>query len=155
MSLEPAQLWGTWKLISWTLHLSRGSVAGPPRYPFGEDALGRLTYTPQGRVWAVLMKRDRPRIEAPGLHAASEAERAELAAGYVSYGGAYRLEASPEGAQVVHAVEFSLFSNWIGAELRRTAQLQDGRLALQPPAPFTPSGRTIQHTLTWQKEEDS
>lgn len=153
MSIDLAQLWGTWNLISWTLHLSRDSQLGPARYPFGENALGKLTYTPEGRVWAVLMKRDRPLTDAPALYAASEAQRAELAAGYVSYGGTYRLQEDPGGVQVVHAVEFSLFSNWIGTELRRTAELQDGRLVLQPPAQSTPSGRTIQHTLTWRKEQ--
>lgn len=135
---------GTWHLVEWTAHVGDDA----PRYPFGEAAYGRITYTAEGRVWAVLMRPDRAPLGADSLAGATEADRARAAAGYIAYGGTYRLE----GNEVVHTVEHSLLPNWIGTELRRTAAFEpDGRLTLTTPEERSKRGRSAHHRLIWRR----
>lgn len=105
-----SKLIGTWELVDWT-----ASVGQREYRPFGGDAVGRLTYTDDGRMWATLMRRERPSVEATTLAAATESERAAVAAGYVNYAGTY----TDLGDRVLHHVEVSLLPNWVGDDQER------------------------------------
>lgn len=50
------QFVGTYALRSFEVRRSDGSVA----YPFGHDAVGRITYDEAGRIAAQIMRLDRP-----------------------------------------------------------------------------------------------
>ncbi|MCA9670529.1 MAG: lipocalin-like domain-containing protein [Myxococcales bacterium] len=139
---------GSWQLVEWTSVLDDGA----PLSPFGFDAVGRLTYTEDGRVWAALMRRKRPEADATTLAATSPELRAEIAAGYVSYSGTWRLEHDEDGAAtVVHAVDMSLFPNWVGHELRRSVELSGGDLILRTRAQATRTDRRVANTLRWSR----
>jgi len=46
---------GTWKLLSWENRSADGEIS----YPFGEDAVGYLTYNPDGYMFVAMMRPDR------------------------------------------------------------------------------------------------
>jgi len=141
---------GTWRLVDWTFCVD----GDKERRPFGGNATGLLTYTQDGRMSAMLMRRDRPGTGTTTLSNASAADRARLAAGYVAYAGSYRIE----GPDVVHDVELSLLPNWIGSEQRRTVAwlpTDDGGSDLELSySSDTPAGRTAVDRLRWRRVED-
>ena len=58
MMTEENELVGTWRLVDWTFCVD----GSRERRPFGGNATGLLTYTPDGRMWAALMRKDRPDV---------------------------------------------------------------------------------------------
>lgn len=143
--LTVAQLVGTWSLEKWVVHVGEDD----PRMPFGSDAFGRITYTADGYMWAVLQSVDRPRPDVRHLSAASVSDQAAMAAGYLSYGGRYSIDA----AQVVHRVDFSLFTPWLGTSQRRDVVLSSNgnALVLATPPASTRNGRPLRNELHWQR----
>lgn len=143
---------GTWRLVEWTVQIGDA----PSQRPFGGDPVGLLTYTPEGRMWATLMRRTRPRLGTHTLAGASPAGRAEAAASYVGYAGTF--EADDEA--VTHHVEVSLFPDWVGGEQRRLVRwiaTERGRPDLElstPPEP-TRDGRTVVNRLRWRRIGDT
>lgn len=140
------ELVGTWRLVEW-VYLLEGDR---PRHPFGADAIGLLTYTESGRMWATLMRAARAPLGTRTLAGAPEAARAEAAAGYVAYAGRWRVEAD----EVVHDVEVSLLPDWIGQAQRRHLVLADDRLTLTTPPEMTSSGRRGHNRLVWARIEE-
>jgi hypothetical protein len=132
---------GTWRLVSWQ---NRGA-AGEITFPLGPDAVGFLTYTPDGYVFVALMRVGRPAFAASDLLAGSSGERAAAAAGYVSYAGTYELRAD----RVVHHVAASLFPNWVGTDQERLVGWDGGRLLLST-APAALGGQQTAH-LVWER----
>lgn len=137
---------GTWRLAEWAFLLE----GDRPRHPFGTDATGLLTYTADGHMSATLMRRGRALLGTRTLAGAPEAARAEAAAGYVAYGGRFRVE----GDEVVHTVEVSLLPDWIGQEQRRRLVLAEGRLTLTTPEETTSSGRRGHNRLVWTRTDE-
>ncbi|CAN5884808.1 lipocalin-like domain-containing protein [soil metagenome] len=141
-----SQLIGSWSLVAWT-----ASVGERVRHPFGGEAEGLLTYTDDGRMWATLMRRNRPSLSASTLAAATATERAAAAAGYLSYAGSY----SDLGERVVHHVEVSLLPNWVGEIQERvvtwipTEGGDDLELSTEPTAGR--SGELIVNRLRWRR----
>lgn len=140
---------GTWKLVEWT-----AAVDDKPITPFGGETTGLITYTEDGRMWGTLMRVDRPLVDGDTLAAAPEPERAAAAAGYLNYAGTYRLE----GTAVVHAVEVSLFPNWIGTDqvrdLQWTPNAHGGHDLLLSAQSTSRKGETITNRLIWRRLED-
>jgi hypothetical protein len=139
---EANPLVGTWELISWENRSPEGEVT----YPLGEDAVGRIAYAADGFVFVALMRRHRPPFAATDLLSASPEEKAEAAAGYVSYCGRYE----QRGSSVVHHVELSLFPNWIGLDQERLFELRGDRLTLST-RPMLLAGRIQTAHLVWRR----
>jgi hypothetical protein len=134
---------GTWRLVEWIVTLD----GRPGARPFGGNATGLLTYTGDGRMWAALMRTDRPRLGSTTLAGASAEARAFAAAGYLSYAGTYEVE----GDVVHHHVEVSLFPDWIGGVQERHIGWQDGDLVLASAGTITEDGITAANRLRWKR----
>ena len=118
------RLLGTWRLESETLYDQQGNAAGSLYH----DAVGKLTYTSRGDVWAFVGERHR-----------SGTENA------LWYTGTF--EVRPNARKVVHHVQYSSAPSYEGGDLVRTYRFRDNRhLALS-----TPLGSQLTLVLRWAK----
>ncbi len=134
---------GTWRLVEWTLTLD-GELAAKP---FGGNPTGILMYTDDGRMSATLMRPDRPNLASTTFAAATAAQRAAAAAGYLAYAGTYEIV----GDEVHHHVEVSLFPDWVGGVQRRRFSWQDGDLVLSSVGTVTRDGKEAVNRLRWRR----
>ena len=130
---------GTWRLVSYETN-EQGGKRGKP---YG-DAVGRLDYDEHGNMSGQVMRPGRPRVEL-GDGGAQQIRAAYL--GYIAYFGTY--EVAPDGRSVVHHVQGSLNSAWVGGQQVRRMRFEEGRLVLS--ADVHKSGETVTHTLTWER----
>jgi hypothetical protein len=107
---------GAWRLISW----ENRSLDGRVSYPFGEDAVGYLTYSRDEYMFVAMMRPDRVEFTAGDLLRASAQEKAHAAETYVTYCDRYDFHRNT----VVHHVELSLFPNWVGVDEERMVEVR-------------------------------
>lgn len=136
------ELVGTWELVEWT-----ATVGDRQRHPFGGDVVGRLTYTPDGYMWAALMRRDRRPVTAGSIAGATATERAAAAAGYLNYAGSY----TQDGDRVMHHVEVSLMPNWVGLDQVRNITWIGDELELSTDPEAGRSGEEVVNRLRWRR----
>lgn len=143
--MSPSDLTGPWHLEDFTIRFADDR---PPLRPFGEGARGQLIYTADGHMSATLCRADRPPLGGRLETSARAPADAKAAAfdGYLAYAGRWRLD----GDAVVHAVDFALTPDLVGAENRRTARLIDGRLHLTYRLTAR-SGVERTYTLVWRR----
>jgi hypothetical protein len=143
--LSPRErLLGTWDLVSF-VRLVDGD---PVDDVLGPDPVGRLTYQPDGRVTALLARRDRPWRSGETFLSAGDEARGAAAREFVAYSG--RFEVVDD--RVVHHVDISLYPEHPGTDLVRTVSWRDGLLELRTPSRDTRSGRSMCDRLTWRPE---
>jgi hypothetical protein len=141
---------GTWFLQEWDCTLN----GDYHNHPFGKHAQGVITYSPGGRMSAVLMKANRANLSVPSLLQATDEEKVSAVNGYVSYAGQWRVD----GDQVSHLVDFSLLPNWIGTDLIRmmswtkefSAADEPTQLILSTTPQATRSGKMVVNRLRWK-----
>ncbi len=141
---------GTWYLQEWDCTLDGEFL----NHPFGKDAQGVISYSPGGRMSAILMKSGRAKLAGTSLIKASDQEKLSVVDGYVSYAGSWRVEED----QVFHTVDFSLLPNWIGTELVRkiswtneySAGSEPAQLILSTAPEKTSSGKMVINRLRWK-----
>lgn len=146
MSLQPAQLVGTWDLVRFTVR----SEGRPDRHPFGVQARGRIVYAADGHMMAVLAASGADAATPGALetsHRLAEADKAAAFDAYLSYSGRWRLD----GDEVYHDVDLALAPGVAG-------QTQTRRVALtgqaEPRLTLTytrvgQSGRAHRFELEW------
>jgi hypothetical protein len=134
---------GSWELDS----LYRQRSDGSREMLYGERPAGRLTYTADGVVHAILVSEDRPR---PPSAEIPDADKVSLFQTVVAYSGTYRLE----GDQVIHTVDVSWNQNWTGTDLVRFYEFRNGVLRILT-APMTDplDGSTNTYVLEWRKRQ--
>ncbi|MDQ3808803.1 MAG: lipocalin-like domain-containing protein [Chloroflexota bacterium] len=138
------QVVGTWRLLRWEARAADGSVS----YPLGVDAVGYLTYSPDGYVFVAIVRANRPRYATNDLLGGTPAEKAEAAGSCVTYCGRYHLRQG----RVIHHVELSLFPNWSGLDQERFVELDGNRLTITT-APIAIGGTTTSR-LVWERVSD-
>ncbi|GGL70688.1 hypothetical protein GCM10010129_12740 [Streptomyces fumigatiscleroticus] len=121
----PADLVGVWRLVSFE-ELDETGAPGPG--PLGARPAGCLVYTGDGHV-SVHMTRG------PGSGPAA----------CLGYAGTWRLD----GSRVVHRVEITQRSDWVGTEQVREATLADGLLTLH--ARTRIAGVEHRRVLVWRR----
>jgi hypothetical protein len=136
---------GAWDLRSFTVAYSDGR---PSTHPYGPDARGRIVYTDDGFVSAVLSRAHRSGAhDLETARRAAEHDKARWFDGYLSYTGRWRLEDD----EVVHTLDLALLPAAAGTEVRRQATFApDGSLTLsytRTPA----SGVTRTFRLVWER----
>lgn len=132
---------GSWRLISWT----RTTEDGETIHPYGQDVFGRILYQPNGKMAAILMRRERPRVSSDRNAELGSEERATLAQGFFAYSGRYVVD--EEQGTVTHHVEACLNPNWVGSErVRKLELVGDDRIALSPAEMPLPT------ELVWERE---
>ncbi len=117
-----SDLVGAWSLASYRLVGSRGRE----RYPYGEDAIGCLLYTPEGSMAVSIMSRERTPFRGTDILRRTKDEAAEATRTYLSYCGTYTVQ----GCRVIHHVALSLFPNWTGTDQVRYFRLTGNVLEL-------------------------
>src|SRR5262249_30835595 len=107
---------GSWGLVSYEHVLPSGESSRP----FGESPVGSLLYQAGGRM-SVHVSTSRPaRFASEDFQLAGTEEAAEAWRTYFGYWGSFDVDA--ENGVVMHRVEGSSFSNWIGTEQVRHFQ---------------------------------
>ena len=118
------------------------------RPPFGQNPVGFLTYTAEGRVIAIITYGGRKQLSVNDRVSAPSEERADAFATMFAYAGHYKIE----GDRVTHHVEAASAQNWVNTDLVRTVKLDGNRLTLRT-APGTIKGSVkISSTeLVWER----
>ena len=134
---------GTWELVS----VERRAVDGAVTHPLGSAPVGRLTYTDDGYMQAILMPGDRAAFESGDIYGTPE-ERQRGAEHFVAYAGRYE----KRGDTVFHYPDASYFPNWVGQELSRIIDLNGDRLILATKPEKAGGGDSAAH-LVWQRRQ--
>ena len=114
---------GVWRLVRYYTRYDDGETI----YPLGEDAVGYITYTPDGFMSGSMMRANRRPFAVADRLRATPDEKARAFDDYVTYCGRYRVE----GDTAYHCIEVSLLPNWIGEQQARRIEPRDnGRIAL-------------------------
>jgi len=135
VGLDKDDLYGTWRLVSYI----RESKTGEKSDFFGKDPHGVLNYGRDGRMYAMIVKDERPKILDPGKP--TEGELANLFKTMVAYGGTFELV----DKKVIHRVDISWNGSWSGTEQSRDIKLEGGRLYITNAQPDFIS------SLVWEK----
>jgi hypothetical protein len=128
------ELVGTWRLASFVRH-----SGGRTEHPFGEQAVGLLLYTQDGRMSVHLASGDRAPLSSLDLTELPEEEAALAFRTYLGYAGRYRIS----GDTVVHGVEVSSVPDWVGTELVRRVSTSGDALVLRTPEELTSEGSVV------------
>lgn len=141
-----AAIVGTWRLVSMT---TRDAATGKQTDVWGERPLGYLSYTPSGRMSAVVAKAGR-KISADSAGRASPEEQAALFRESFGYAGRYTV--TEDG--VVHHVEVASDPTWIGNDQRRLTRMEGNRLTVtSPPVASAASAEPQAFVLVWERVE--
>ena len=137
-----AALLGTWRILSWT----REDVAtGRRSDAFGPNPRGFVTYTADGRVMVLVVKRDRPK---PARLPPSEAERLALFDSMFAYSGSFEVQED----RVIHAIDTSWNEAWSGTRQIRFLELHGTRLIYRsPPARDPMDGSECTYRVEFEK----
>lgn len=119
-----SHLHGSWRLISWEERDSTGRVS----YPLGPHAIGQIMYTPDGRMFAQLMRPDSGRFASEDWRKATPEEKSAAWGNYFGYFGTFSID--PDNKAIVHHIEGSWFPNLVGTDQIRYFRLEGDRLLL-------------------------
>lgn len=133
------KLVGTWKLVSASSTTSSGERS---ETPYGPNPAGLLTYTGDGRIFALISYGGR---KALGALAPVE-EQAEAFKTFLAYAGRYALN----GDHVTHHVEISSIQSYVGKDLVRTVKFQGEQIILVTP-PTRVNGKIQTLELIWER----
>ncbi len=135
---------GSWELVKWTAELNDGTIV----FPFGEDAIGRITYDKNGNMSVQLMKNKRSKFHSEDPLQARPDEAVGAFNEFLSYCGSYEVYNNPD--QVVHRIKISSFPNWSGQNQIRKFEFIDDKLILS-----TDTIGASRHNLVWQKMKNN
>ena len=133
---------GSWRLVSASASTADG---GTNPAPYGDKPTGILTYSPDGRMSAMISNGGRKPLSADRI-AAPAAERAEAFATFFGYAGRY----SFNGDRIVHHVEIASVPNWVNTDLVRVVTVQGDRITLRTP-PLSVGGTSQMTELIWER----
>ncbi len=139
---DACPLIGTWELAGMYRNTESGERA-PPREGW-ENGKGYITYTPDGRMFAVLSKQAKPPIGYPDV---DDAKRIDAHKSMVAYTGRYDFK----GDHVLHKVDICWIPDWEGGDQRREVALDGNRLTLTTPHGRRPDGSMSSFSLEWQR----
>jgi hypothetical protein len=133
---------GTWKLKSqvWTL-----TATGEKINQMGEHPNGYLSYSADGRMYAIITAENRVKPDAANP---TDEQRVELYKTMIAYAGTYRVEAD----KVIHHVDISYNEARTGTDLIRFFKLDGNILTITtPPFKNPQDGREVRSVLVWEK----
>lgn len=134
--LSPAQLNGSWNLLSWSTARADGTVA----YPYSEQARGRIIFDAANHRMSAFM-----------MHPQWKQSDGQ-ARMFLAYSAAIELAADAQhGTVLLHHVDFASNPRMIGETLRRAASLNGNELTLKTLTTVGRQDKDGQHTLVWQR----
>ena len=131
---------GSWELKEWTAELNDGNKV----FPFGEDAIGRITYESNGNMSVQIMKNKRPQFLSEDPLQGEPDEVVDAFKGFIAYCGNYEVDLNSN--QVAHQIKISSFPNWVGQIQIRNFEFNEDRLTLS-----TDMIGSSKHKLVWRK----
>jgi pimeloyl-ACP methyl ester carboxylesterase len=133
---------GTWKLRSYVREVI---ATGQRHNQFGDEPDGYLGYAPDGRMYAIFTRGDRP---APRDVVPTEEEGVQLLGSMVAYAGTYTLG----DKQVIHHIDISWNQGWTGTDQVRYFELDGDTLTITT-APYRSylDGQEGRSILVWNK----
>ncbi|MFM0280476.1 lipocalin-like domain-containing protein [Paraburkholderia sediminicola] len=135
---------GTWKLQSFT---DEDLATGQKTDLFGAHPSGYLSYGPDGRMSAILVKEGR---KPPDTLVPTDAERVDLYSGLIAYAGTYSIE----GDKVSHHIDTSWNQSWTGTTQVRQFRIDGNALYIKTlPAKNPVTGKESSAVLVWIKVE--
>jgi hypothetical protein len=133
---------GSWRLLSWVEVETETKAV---RAAFGDDPVGVITYTPDGRTAIFIAN---PKRKAPAGPKATDAEAIDLYRTIVAYAGTY----SVDGDTITHKIEVSWNQTWSGTSQKRHIEIKEDHLTIKTPPIISPSsGKESVHTLVWER----
>ncbi len=137
---------GTWRLVSMTYV---DKATGKEADLWGKAPIGFLTYTPGGRMSAVIAAASR-HISKESADQAPVEEQAMLFRTGFAYAGTYSL--TPTG--VIHHVEVASDPTWVGKDQTRFVRFEEKRLVVTgPPLQVVSEHNPQVLTLVWERVE--
>lgn len=143
--MDATRFVGTWSLQSFHATTPDGSVV----YPFGEAAVGRITYDPFGRMSVQLMEGERPALSVADPRGAPDHEVVSAFGSYIGYLGRYIVD--EKAGEIVHHLEVASIPNWVGSDQLRRFEFDGDSLTLSTP-PIVIDGVPVESVLVWQKD---
>jgi hypothetical protein len=131
-------LLGTWRLKSYVVT----NDAGVRSTPYGEHPNGCLSYSADGRMYA--MGTAQGRIAPSGVP--TDGEQAALQKSMFAYAGTWSLEPG----RVVHHVDLSWNQAWNGSDQVRVYELSGNTLVITATV-TNPAGRPQHYEIAWEK----
>ena len=133
---------GTWRLVSW---IEEETESKAVHKNFGDNPLGVLTYTSDGRMMTIFAD---PSRKPPAAPKPTNAEAAQLYVTMVAYAGRYTLE----GEKITHHIDISWNQAWNGTDQWRYIELKNDRLALKTPPFVSPFlNKEIVASVIWER----
>jgi Lipocalin-like domain len=105
---DPKALLGTWRMTAWTRQVA---ASGEVSDAMGPDPIGYIAYHADGRMMALVLKRDRPTLVGA---APTDEEKVRLFDTMVAYSATYTIE----DGKVVHHVDAAWNPAWVGDLIR-------------------------------------
>lgn len=134
---------GSWGLVSYERVLASGEVLRP----FGDSPSGLILYQASGFMSVQVSVGSPAKFASDDPFQPSAEEAAEAWRTYFGYWGSF--EVDTDRGVVVHRIEGSSFSNWIGTEQVRHFRFDEiGRLILET------SSSSGHFTVIWQRRAD-
>ena len=133
---------GTWKLRSLVYE---AIATGQRSNPFGDNPDGYLSYSANGRMYAIGVVEDRPK---PRDSLTTDQEKVKLQESMFAYAGTY----AADGEKVVHHVDISWNQSWAGTDLVRFYKLDGNTLTITTArAQSAFDGEEGEFILVWKK----
>ena len=142
-SMKNNQFVGTWKPISFELHLFDGTVMKP----FGDKPVGLAIFDNNNNFMAQVMKPGRREFEVDSQLGGTSEEIKEAFEGCVAY---YGISEVKDDKTVINKVSGSLFPNWIGNDQVRYYKFYDNFLELHSP-PRKIGDTEVKAFLKWER----
>lgn len=141
-SCAGAQQLGTWALQS---YVTEDLQTGQKTYQFGERPTGYLSYAPDCRMYAILIRENR---KAPVALVPTDTEKVDLYSGLIAYAGTYSIE----GNKVSHHIDASWNQAWTGTTQVREFKIEGNTLHIRTlPATSPLTGKQSVSSLVWTK----
>lgn len=135
---------GTWKLRSL---IFEATEIGQRSSPMGDHPSGYLSYSSDGRMYAIGAAEDRPK---PRDLVPTDEEKVKLQESMFAYAGTY----TADGEKVIHHVDLSWNQSWTGTDLVRFYKLDGDTLTIRTGTGRAQSafdGEEGEFVLVWNK----
>ena len=141
--LSHADLYGTWRLLNVK---GRDVATGEESDFFGKSPRGSLSYSPDGRMYAILTMEGRKKPA--DMAAVTQAERAQLFNSVIAYAGSFTVN----GSTITHHVDISWNENWTDTDQIRNFRIDGDKLYISSNAqPSGADGKLVIAELTWER----
>ena len=133
---------GNWKMISWTVE---DLATGEKNDALGPDPVGYITYSSDGRVMVLVLRRDR---QCPKVLVPTQDEKLALYDSMFAYSGTFTIDHE----KIVHHIDMSWNQAWTGTHQTRFYELRDDTLIyVGAPARNPVNDRDCVHTVIFRR----